>query len=635
MPFYPAGFGLGEDGGFALINPSGTFNAATQAAGETARNTYASNNASWLAELDANPSLLVRLTWPTTPTNAAFYGRANSSWVNLTALLAQAGPAGPAGPNGRQGIWWAQVWQAAASVPASAPTTYSIAASGAITNLDNDWLNAPPATVADGEAVYTALTLVNPASVTFPVTSGLTWSAVIRLTGEQGPAGPAGSGGGGGFDYNSLVRLSAPALGDDLAAWDTSAGVWKKLSLTALRTLVQRTAAQLRTAIGNATSSVAGLMSAADKTKLDGLDKEQIRIDEFIDADNVAVMDGYSIVASYTGSVNGTSIFAQDTYSIYYQDSNGMSRVEFLRHVGTGWQFLLHRQSTPPQYVFSDVTAVEWQDTNGNATTVLADTVTFKFTVAIDAERGLDAYGELTPGTVRLHWKIPLDRTYVEVDGSNVTPELVEAIQGNNEDEDLGNFTRVAIGLEQSGDNRFSVNGSSSITFSVAGDANYADETSGTNDAKLYRAAKERAWIRFGNGWEIEIVALSQRYTGSGGRAQYLITSWNVLSGTAPGLNSSTSVKVIGEDVHRGQIAEAAFRDSAENVAGKGGTAGQKWTRGSGDDDAEWDWEANEATLPSSPVVGQVFILTAVDGSNVAGFYYCRTAGTWTRVSDA
>ena len=273
MPFYPPGFGFREGRGFAIIEPSGTFNAATQAAGETARNTYASNNADWLARLDANPSLLVRLTWPTTPTNAAFYGRANSSWVNLTALLAQAGPAGPAGPNGRQGIWWAQVWQAAASVPASAPTTYSIAASGAITNLDNDWLNAPPATVADGEAVYTALTLVNPASVTFPVTSGLTWSAVMRLTGPAGPTGPAGSGGGGGFDYDSLVRLSAPALGDDLAAWDTSAAVWKKLSLTALRTLVQRTAAQLRTAIGTATSSVAGLMSAADKTKLDGSDE--------------------------------------------------------------------------------------------------------------------------------------------------------------------------------------------------------------------------------------------------------------------------------------------------------------------------------------------------------------------------
>ena len=316
-------------------------------------------------------------------------------------------------------------------------------------------------------------------------------------------------------------------------------------------------------------------------------DAEQIRIDEFIDDDNVSVMDGYSIVASYTGSVNGTSIFSVNTYSIYYVDEDGVSRVEFLRHVAAGWQLLVHRQSTPPQYVFSDITGVEWEDENGDATTTLADARTFKFTVAIDSERGLDAYGELTAGAIRLHWKLPLDHTYALLDGSNVTPELVEAIQGSNEDEALGTFTRVAAGLEQVGDNRFSV-GASSITFSVASDTDYALETSSTNDAKLWRAAKERAWIRFGNGWEVEIVALSQRYLGSGNRAQYLITSWNVIRGTAPGVNSSTSVTIIGEDVHRGQIVTPAFRENSPNVEGAGGSQWDLWTRGSGSENAAW-----------------------------------------------
>ena len=380
---------------------------------------------------------------------------------------------------------------------------------------------------------------------------------------------------------------------------------------------------------------VAKLEGLSGDTRLDASavkgipDAEQIRIDEFIDADNLMVMDDYSIVASYTGTVNGSSIFAQDTYSIYYQNSSGVSQKEFLRHITVGWQFLLHRQSSPPQYVFSDVTDVEWQDTNGDATDVLADTVTFKFTVSIDTERGLDAYGELTAGTIRIHWKIPLGETYVEVDGSNVTPELVEAIQGNNEDEALGVFTRVALGQEQLGDNRFGVGGQ--LVFSVAPDANYQSNTSDTNDAKLWRAAKERAWVRFGNGWEIEIVSLSSRYTGSGGRAQYSIGSWDVLAGSAPGLNSSTSVTVIGEDVHRGQIVEAAYRDSAENIAGKGGSDGDVWMRGSGDSNAGWQTfkNANGATLPASPEVGHAFILTAADGARTAGLYFCRTAGTW------
>ena len=328
---------------------------------------------------------------------------------------------------------------------------------------------------------------------------------------------------------------------------------------------------------------------------------EQVRIDEFIDADNVNVMDGYSIVASYTGSVSGSSIFAQDTYSIYYQNASGVSQREFLRHIKAGWQFLLHRQTTPPQYVFSDVTGVEWQDVNGSATTTLSDTVTFKFTVAIDTERGLDAYGELTAGAVRIHWKVPLDETYVEVDGNNVTAELVEAIQGNNEDEALGAFTRVALGQEQSGDNRFGVGGA--LVFSVAEDANYQSATSDTNDAKLWRAAKERAWVRFGNGWEIEIVSLSARYIGTG-RAQYSIGTWNVIAGTAPGLNSTTSVTIIGEDVHRGQLDEMAFTGLQQH-----GTI-----------------------LPDTCAVGLVFLLTQVSGSDTAGLYACLSSNIWTAV---
>ena len=63
------------------------------------------------------------------------------------------------------------------------------------------------------------------------------------------------------------------------------------------------------------------------------------------------------------------------------------------------------------------------------------------------------------------------------------------------------------------------------------------------------------------------IVSLGQRYIGSN-RAQYLITSWKVRTGTAPGLNTSTSVDVVGEDVHRGQLAEVAFSGDAADLTG-------------------------------------------------------------------
>ena len=39
--------------------------------------------------------------------------------------------------------------------------------------------------------------------------------------------------------------------------------------------------------------------------------------------------------------------------------------------------------------------------------------------------------------------------------------------------------------------------------------------------------------------------------------------------------------------------------------------------------------EAHGTTLPGSPRLGQTFVLTAADGSNTAGLYFCRTAGTW------
>ena len=173
-----------------------------------------------------------------------------------------------------------------------------------------------------------------------------------------------------------------------------------------------------------------------------------------------------------------------------------------------------------------------------------------------------------------------LGAPWVETDGSNVTDEFREIIQGRNEDEDLSNFTRVASGLASGGDNRYSISGST-VTFSVAVDSNYTDENSTSDDAKFYRAGIERAWIMIGN-WLIEIDSINTRYI-SQGRAQYLVT-YNVISGTAPALNSTSSLEIIGEDVHRGQLVKVAFRDNNPNISGTDASNPTKFWR----EDGSW-----------------------------------------------
>ena len=58
MPFVPVGgIGTGGAGGLTLGPPTNTFTAATQAAAETARDTYATANPDWLAQYDAEADL--------------------------------------------------------------------------------------------------------------------------------------------------------------------------------------------------------------------------------------------------------------------------------------------------------------------------------------------------------------------------------------------------------------------------------------------------------------------------------------------------------------------------------------------------------------------------------------------------
>ena len=76
-------------------------------------------------------------------------------------------------------------------------------------------------------------------------------------------------------------------------------------------------------------------------------------------------------------------------------------------------------------------------------------------------------------------------------------------------------------------------------------------------------------------------------------------------TGTIPSVGDNDTGKIIGEDVHRGQLDDVAFNGLQQH-----GTA-----------------------LPSTCAVGlMIYLLTAASGNNSAGLYACLTANTWTAV---
>ena len=112
MPLLPvAGIGTGGAGGLTLGPPTNTFTAATQALAETARDTYATANPDWLAQYDAEPTFLISINWPATPTNTVYQSRRSDSWADVTPLVrgrtgatgAASTVAGPAGTDGTDG----------------------------------------------------------------------------------------------------------------------------------------------------------------------------------------------------------------------------------------------------------------------------------------------------------------------------------------------------------------------------------------------------------------------------------------------------------------------------------------------------------------------------------------------------
>ena len=189
------------------------------------------------------------------------------------------------------------------------------------------------------------------------------------------------------------------------------------------------------------------------------------------------------------------------------------------------------------------------------------------------------------------------DTRWVRTDGTNATDELEAAIQGCDETITLtGTYQRVTA-----------VNAKGHWKIATAPTRTSAQQLIiAFKDADIGRILAcwiDDAWIEIG-GYELEVVDSASFFQKSINAYQGAVVLGPENTGTLPAVNDSDTGKIIGEDVHRGQLDDVAFTGLQRH-----GTA-----------------------LPSTCAVGLVFLLTQVSGSDTAGLYACLSANTWTAV---
>ena len=172
----PGGLATGGAGGLTLGPPTNEFTAATKAAAETLRNTYATANATWLASYDDEPTYTITINWPATPTNTVFQARRSSSWADVTGLVR--GPKGTAGDDGDQARFEVYAYINTATAPVAAPTGGTFVQTTGTLTVPVGY-TAVPSTPASGSKTYRTAAVVNPANDTDTVT--LVWSVPAGL----------------------------------------------------------------------------------------------------------------------------------------------------------------------------------------------------------------------------------------------------------------------------------------------------------------------------------------------------------------------------------------------------------------------------------------------------------------------
>ena len=179
-----------------------------------------------------------------------------------------------------------------------------------------------------------------------------------------------------------------------------------------------------------------------------------------------------------------------------------------------------------------------------------------------------------------------LNTVFAKLDGSNVTKALKQAIQGNNESMDL-TVTRVTgtpaaagqIGLDglQNGIGQVLLWPPATTTDNVPLSADDLREYQTDDFLELGNLRWELGstpWQVFQGSVLTATVRLADGYTYD---ANDLIA-----------VNASGTLHLDGRDIHLGLVLQQIFKRNSPNIGGKGGTAGQYWKRGSGDEDAGW-----------------------------------------------
>ena len=171
---------------------------------------------------------------------------------------------------------------------------------------------------------------------------------------------------------------------------------------------------------------------------------------------------------------------------------------------------------------------------------------------------------------------------FVRVTGTNVTGALRDAVQVFNEPQDFtGDYTRKAA-IAAAGE--WAVN----ITPPFLGAGNTAQlefwpkaADAGHFDSHWIVGAQ----VQFGDVPNDYVLQIIDGVDAIGG---YWLAGVQRLSGTLPANNSSSSVEMRGFDPHRTEFVAQVWRDHTDNIAGRGGAAGEVWLRGSSATDAGW-----------------------------------------------
>ena len=170
MPFEPAG-GSGGGGGGVTLGPAqnefGDITTANKAAAEALRNTYATANATWLAQYNGDRAFIIRLVW--TGNAQAFQRRnaAGSAWEDVTSVAP-----GTAGRSGNQARFLVNAYINTAVPPTVAPTGGTYIQSTGVKTVPVGYTGSPVTPVLT-ERTYRTQAPVNPAND--PDTVNLVW----------------------------------------------------------------------------------------------------------------------------------------------------------------------------------------------------------------------------------------------------------------------------------------------------------------------------------------------------------------------------------------------------------------------------------------------------------------------------